>query len=132
MSLVYILEDDEIMAGCIAAAAKKARLAHSSEQRPIKIKHFKDAVSAAQSLDSNNLPQIIFLDILLTGPDGFTFLNEIASYDDTNKIPVVIISSLNFSGKDLSAYNVVGILDKETMLPAEITKYTEEYCSNAR
>ncbi|MBR3135284.1 response regulator [Candidatus Saccharibacteria bacterium] len=124
MSLVYILEDDEIMAGCISAAIKKAG-------KSIAIKHFKDAISAVQSLDSDNLPQIIFLDILLTGPDGFTFLNEIASYDDTNKIPVVIISSLNFSGKDLSAYNVIGILNKETMLPAEITKYVEEYCSNA-
>ena len=124
MSLVYILEYDEIMAGCISAAIKKA-------SKSIEIKHFKDAISAVQSLDSDNLPQIIFLDILLTGPDGFTFLNEIASYDDTNKIPVVIISSLNFSGKDLSANNVIGILNKETMLPTEITKYVEEYCSNA-
>ena len=123
-SVVYILEDDDIMAGCIAGAIKKAG-------KSVKIKHFKDAISAIQNLDSNNLPKIIFLDILLTGPDGFTFLNELASYDDTNKIPIVIISSLDFTGKDLSSYNVIGILNKETMYPADIQKFIKEYLSDA-
>ena len=67
------------------------------------------------------------MDILLTGPDGFTFLNELVSYTDTAKIPVVVVSSLDFSKHDLSVYGVVGILDKVTMLPQEITGYVREY-----
>ena len=49
---------------------------------------------------------MIFLDILLTGPDGFTFLNELISYSDTAKIPIVIVSSLDFSGKDLKVNSI--------------------------
>ncbi len=39
----------------------------------------------------------------------------------------MIVSSLNFSGRDLSAYNVVGFLDKDTMYPAEIAELVEKY-----
>ena len=71
--------------------------------------------------------ELIFLDILLDGPDGFTFLNELISYDDTVKIPIVIVSSLDFKKQDLSVYGVVGVLDKEKMIPKEIKKYVDEY-----
>ena len=70
---------------------------------------------------------MIFLDILLDGPDGFTFLNELVSYSDTARIPVVIISSLDFGGKDLSNYGVVGVLDKANMKPEDIRSYVEQY-----
>ena len=71
---------------------------------------------------------MIFLDILLDGPDGFTFLNELVSYTDTAKIPVVIISSLDLSDKDLSVYGVVGVLDKAEMVPKDIKRYARQYC----
>ena len=50
------------------------------------------------------------------------------SYTDTEKIPVVIVSSLDFKQRDLSVYGVVGILDKTTMLPEEILDYVKKYC----
>ena len=74
-----------------------------------------------------DFPNLIFLDILLTGPDGFTFLNELASYSDTSKIPVVVISSLNLKGKDLSDYGVVGVLNKDTLTPKEVENYVKRY-----
>lgn len=123
--MVFILEDNEIMASCIATAVKKAG-------EEIKIRCFSDAITAMQELDTGDLPRLIFLDVLLTGPDGFTFLNELASYRDTAKIPVVIVSSLNFQGKDLSSYGVVGILNKETMLPEDIIKYVKEYVKDGQ
>jgi CheY-like chemotaxis protein len=73
------------------------------------------------------LPKLIFLDILLDGPDGFTFLNELASYSDTAKIPIIIVSSIDISGKDLSSYGVVKIVNKEKMTPAEIKSYVNEF-----
>lgn len=116
--MYYIIEDDKIMADCICDAILAV-------QPQAKVHHFDNVVTAIQSLDE--LPKIIFLDILLTGPDGFTLLNELASYPDTAKIPVVIISSLDLKNRDLSAYNVVAILNKESMSPADIKRLIKEY-----
>lgn len=121
--MIFVLEDNKIMAECIAQAASAAGAGD--------VRCFPDAVAAVGALDADELPELIFLDVLLTGPDGFTFLNELASYDDTNKIPVVVVSSLDFTGRDLSAYNVVGALKKETMTPDDIKRYAREYTKNA-
>lgn len=112
--MIFVVDDDPVMAKCIADAAGK------------ETKIFGDAIEAMNALE-DGLPDLIFLDILLTGPDGFTFLNELISYSDTAKIPVVVVSSLDFGGKDLSVYGVVGVLSKDTMTPAEIKGYVDEY-----
>ncbi|MBR5647848.1 response regulator [Candidatus Saccharibacteria bacterium] len=112
--MIFVIEDDPIMARCIKnAAGADARI-------------FSNAIEAMQALDEE-MPKLIFLDILLTGPDGFTFLNEMISYPDTAKIPVVIVSSLDFGSKDLSVYGVVGILNKDTMTPDDIKDYVRKY-----
>ena len=112
--MIFVIDDDTVMAKCIANATKK------------ETRIFDNAIEAMQALD-DEMPDLIFLDILLTGPDGFTFLNELVSYSDTAKIPVVVVSSLDFSGKDLSSYGVVGVLNKDTMTPSEIRRYADEY-----
>ncbi|MBR3132379.1 response regulator [Candidatus Saccharibacteria bacterium] len=113
--MIFVIDDDEIMAEAIALNCKK------------KAQIFSNAIMAMTAINEGLVPDLIFLDILLDGPDGFTFLNELVSYSDTAKIPVVIISSLDFSGRDLSEYGVVGILEKEKMLPSEIYEYAERY-----
>ncbi len=113
--MIFVIDDDEIMAECVARATNR------------ETKIFASAIEAMQALDAET-PEMIFLDILLDGPDGFTFLNELVSYTDTAKIPVVIISSLDLGGKDLSDYGVVGVLDKAEMVPRDIKRYVEQYC----
>ncbi len=127
----FIIEDDPIMAECIARAC--SRIVPPTSQSPDnpktdsqsiispapKIQIFSDTVSAINALD-DGLPDLILLDVLLNGPDGFTFLNEIISYPDSARIPVIIITSLNLSPRRLSHYGVRAILNKETMTPAEI------------
>lgn len=113
--MIYIIEDDDLMAECIATACKD-----------YETRIFPNALAAMDAINEK-LPDLIFLDILLTGPDGFTFLNELISYQDTAKIPIVIISSLDFRGQDLSIYGVVGILDKTTMFPKDIKDYAKRY-----
>ena len=113
--MIFVIDDDRIMAECVVRAAKKPA------------KTFTNAIDAMNMISDGELPDMIFLDILLDGPDGFTFLNELISYDDTARIPIVIISSLNFGDRDLSIYGVVGILNKETMTPKEIRDYVDEY-----
>ena len=112
--MIYIIDDDLIMANCIKRAITgEARI-------------FGNAIEAISAMN-DELPNLIFLDILLDGPDGFTFLNEIMSYEDTKKIPIVIVSSLKFKEQDLLNYGVVGVLDKETMTPEDIKGYVEKY-----
>ncbi|MDO4742264.1 MAG: response regulator [Candidatus Saccharibacteria bacterium] len=113
--MIFIIDDDEIMAECIARAARTES------------KVFSNAIEAMNAISTGELPELIFLDVLLTGPDGFTLLNELVSYEDTAKIPVVIVSSINFQGQDLTKYGVVGILAKDTMRPEEILGYVEKY-----
>lgn len=113
--MIMIIDDDEIMAECVAKAA-------GGETRI-----YTNAIDAMNSIANGKIPKIIFLDALLDGPDGFTFLNELVSYDDTAKIPIVITSSLDFSEKDLSVYGVIGTLNKDTMQPKDIRRYVERY-----
>lgn len=115
MALAYIIEDNEIMSELFA------RYLNGITETKI----FHDAISAISEI-SDDQPDLIFLDILLTGPDGFTFLNEIVSYEDTGKIPVVIISSLDFQLESLKNYNVVKILNKDTLLPDDLRAVTQE------
>lgn len=116
---IFIIDDDELFADCIASAIKK-------HDQSLEIKTFENALSAINSLN-DPLPSLIFLDVLLPGPDGFTFLNEIASYPDTAQIPVVLVTSLDLPEANLSIYNIQGILKKETMKPTEVTDYVKRF-----
>ena len=113
--MIFVVDDDEMMAECVALATKK------------ETKIFSNAYAAMAEIADGNLPEMIFLDILLTGPDGFTFLNELVSYDDTARIPIVVVTSLNLEGRDLSVYGVVGVLEKDKMTPSEVREYVEKY-----
>ena len=126
--MILIIDDDEIMAECIARACRKASGAS--------VRVVPNAIEAMRMMGENGaddasgeagLPDLIFLDIMLDGPDGFTFLNELVSYSDTAKIPVVIVSSLDLGQEDLSAYGVVGVLDKSQMRPEEVVGYVQKY-----
>lgn len=97
----------------------------SSTQLP-EIKIFADAVAASMATETQ-VPALILLDVLLTGPNGFTLLNELASYPETMNIPIVLASSLDLSKFPLAHYNIVRILSKETMLPTDIADVVEKY-----
>lgn len=117
--MIFIIEDDPIMAECLVRACT----GHA-------VRSFPDAISAMANLDTD-FPSLIFLDLMLTGPNGFTFLNELASYTDTAKIPVVIVSGLDLAQQDLSAYGVVGQLNKDNFTPQELRHYVEQYSRQA-
>lgn len=116
--MIFVIDDDVIMAECMVRACGTDA-----------VRVFTNAVEAMEEISEGTVPELIFLDVLLDGPDGFTFLNELVSYDDTAKIPVVIVTSLDICKRDLSAYGVVGVLAKETMRPEEVRQYVEKYAS---
>ncbi len=109
---VFIIEDEPIMAECLERSVCRAARAE--------VQAFPNAIFAMAALNEH-LPDLILLDVLLDGPDGFTFLNELISYPDTARIPIIIVSSLDLARRDLSGYGVVATLHKDTMTPNEIT-----------
>lgn len=118
MKNILIVDDDVMMIECLARFLA-----------PNKITSFTNAIDAIQNL-TDPLPDLIFLDILLDGPDGFTFLNELSSYEDTAQIPVVIITSLNLKQSSLDAYNVKKVLKKEEITPDMIKDVVKEITKN--
>lgn len=110
----FILEDDSIFARLFSKSLRRA-FPNAT------VNTFENAIDAINALpDGCTPPSIIILDVLLTGPDGFTFLNEIASYSDLSNIPIIIVSSLNFPMQTLESYNVKKILNKATMAPQDL------------
>ncbi|MBR2659547.1 response regulator [Candidatus Saccharibacteria bacterium] len=112
--LVYIIDDDKIFAECLERFLRVAE----KDMTQFIVKHFSNVIDAVAEMNGE-VPDVVFLDILLDGPDGFTLLNEMASYDDTARVPIVIVSSLDIR-RDLKDYGVVAVLDKATMTPEEV------------
>lgn len=113
--MIFVIDDDEIMAECVVRSIDDD------------VRIFTNAIDAMNELSCGEMPRMIFLDIMLDGPDGFTFLNELVSYSDTSKIPVVVMSSFGFEKSQLTMYGVVEVLNKDTMKPEDIKRYVREY-----
>lgn len=119
----FVLEDDPIFARLFSKSLRRAF-------PDFTVNIFENAIDAINALpDGCTPPSVIILDVLLTGPDGFTFLNEIASYSDLSCIPIIIVSSLNFPMQTLESYNVKKILNKATMTPQDLPAAISEILS---
>jgi len=119
---IFIIEDDPDF-----AEIYQKHLARNFSEIPLQIFYNAIEANAAFSeLREEELPSLIILDILLTGPDGFTLLNELLSYPETSQIPVLLISSLNLGQMSLQAYNVRAILNKETFTPADFVNQVQD------
>jgi DNA-binding response OmpR family regulator len=72
------------------------------------------------------VPDVMILDVLLTGPTGFSVLNEMQSHEDLAGVPVVVVSSVGIEDV-LSEYGVVRVFDKGVILPGELLEVVREY-----
>lgn len=119
---IFIIEDDPDF-----AEIYQKHLKRNFPEIPLQIFYNAIEANAAFSeLSEEELPSLIILDILLTGPDGFTLLNELLSYPETSQISVLLISSLNLGQMSLQAYNVRAILNKETFTPADFVNQVQD------
>lgn len=119
---IFIIEDDPDF-----AEIYQKHLKRNFPEIPLQIFYNAIEANAAFSeLREEELPSLIILDVLLTGPDGFTLLNELLSYPETSQIPVLLISSLNLGQMSLQAYNVRAILNKETFTPADFVNQVQD------
>jgi len=84
----------------------------------------RDGYDAMSSIDQQQ-PDVIILDILLPWASGVQLLHELASYDDTAHIPVVLFSAAlpdDIDEAALRAYGVVAMLDKAAVKPQQVVK----------
>lgn len=115
--MIFVVDDDEIMCECIERACGDEVYTWG----------FSNAIEMMQAIAEGTMPDLIFLDVLLDGPDGFALMHEMSSYADTAEVPIVLVTSLDLTGRDLSAYGVVGVIPKDQMTPEEIRKYARKY-----
>jgi DNA-binding response OmpR family regulator len=109
---VLIVEDDAWL------AEQQIRVLSQAGYRAISSPH---AIAAIEAIDDVH-PDVILLDVLLTGSTGFALLHELQSYTDTGKVPIILCTNLasDLILKDLKPYGVRRILDKTTMQPDEV------------
>jgi CheY-like chemotaxis protein len=65
------------------------------------------------------VPDLVILDVLLTGPTGFAILHEMRSYPELMDVPVFVVSSVKIPEIDAS-YGVSRVFDKSEMLPKDL------------
>lgn len=144
--MIWVVDSDPVMAGCVMQAICRTddgtgggAFAYAVQQAsggevvagPVShdVRVYHDVIDAINGL-ADGVPELIFLEVMLAGPDGFTLLNELMSYDDTMRVPVVLVTgveTLATRGVNLVNYGVVGVLDKATMRPEQIRAYVEEF-----
>ncbi len=81
---IIIVEDDKFLGGLVSK-----RLIEEG----CKIRHIENG-ELAQSAIEGDIPDLIFLDLLLPGMSGFEVLSELKKNDKTKNIPVIILSNL--------------------------------------
>ena len=108
--LVYIVDDDELFTECLERYLSDCE-----------VRRFTNVIDTINEMN-DEVPDMIFLDVLLDGPDGFTLLNEMASYSDTGKVPIVIVSSIEISPVGLENYGVVAVINKAELTPESVRK----------
>jgi len=104
---VLLVEDDAWLAEVEAEMLQSAGF---------EVRYAPHAQSAIEQID-DTLPDVIVLDMLLTGTTAIALLNELQSHGDSRHIPVILCSNLasQFSIDDLRPYGVKRLVDKTTM-----------------
>lgn len=83
--MIYIVEDDANIRKMLMFAIARAGF---------EVKEFPDA-SQLYSYLEEEMPQLLILDIMLPGEDGFTVLEKLRSNPATKKLPVIILTAKN-------------------------------------
>ena len=109
---VLIVEDDEWLAEQHSRILSRAGFSVTITYH---------AQAAIQAIDDIS-PDVIILDILLTGSTALALLHELQSYGDTGVIPIIICTNLadEISLENLGLYGVKQIIDKTKMEPDDL------------
>lgn len=120
---VLMVEDDLLLSDLLGLKlSEKFNLLHA------------DSGEAALEILKSSVPDLVLLDILLPGIDGFDVLRRIKADQRTAGISVVILSNLGEEadikkGKELGAEEFVV---KVSLLPNEIVDLVEKVCARRK
>jgi PleD family two-component response regulator len=90
---ILIIEDDPLTSRLIK---------HYLKDLKVEIAAFSEAEGGLDYIKFN-LPDLILLDLMLPGIDGFQFLNEVKKIKPDQKIPIIIMSSISGEKEILKA-----------------------------
>lgn len=112
MTKVLLVEDDPWLAELEVKVLSDAGF---------EVKHSPHAPSAIVAIDEVR-PDVVILDVLLTGATAFALLHELQSYDDTGKLPIILCTNMAESLRleDMKSYGVRRIVDKSLMRPDDL------------
>lgn len=109
---VLVVEDDMWLAGLEIDVLESAGF---------QVIHAAHAPSAIEKVDEA-IPDVIIVDLLLTGTTAIALLHELQSHTDTKHVPVVVCTNMadSLSLEELAPYGVKRILDKTVMHPDDL------------
>ena len=81
---VFIVEDDAFISGLLVKNFENSGATVSTSA---------DGATAKDSI-KKIMPNIVMLDVMLPGADGFEILQQLKADDETKKIPVIMLSNL--------------------------------------
>ena len=113
--MIYVIEDDRGWESYYRRILKRDD-----------VKFFHDGVAAIAEMDEE-VPDLVILDVLLTGPTGFAVLNEMRSYPELMNVPAAIVSSVSLGGDIAEKYGVVATFDKGKMQPKDLLDLVGRY-----
>jgi DNA-binding response OmpR family regulator len=115
---ILTVEDDPLLSGLLVRNFEKAQYKVFSAAN----------VPLAREIIENNEIDIICLDLVLPGVDGFTFLEEVKNNTKFKDIPILVLSNLG-QKEDIDramGLGAHGYLLKATLSPSEIVTKVEE------
>lgn len=109
---ILLVEDDPWLAELEVTTLEKAGF---------DVTHAPHAPSAIVKLDEVK-PDVMVLDVLLTGSTAFALLHEMQSYDDSGSLPIILCTNMaeTIELEDVKSYGVRRIVDKSTMVPSDL------------
>jgi DNA-binding response OmpR family regulator len=116
---ILIVEDDSFLQGLEATKLKK---------EGYDILTASNSIEAFKALGQKVKVDLILLDLLLPGVDGFTILEKIRQNKDYTSVPVIVFSNLS-EEKDISRTTKLGIsafMIKSNFTLEEITQKIKE------
>lgn len=89
----------------------------------------------AMDIIDERIPDVIVADVLLGDHNIFTLFQELQSYDDTAKIPIILctgLDTLSLSARDLKHYGITAVFDKSKLTPDQLLLAVQEQVKTGR